>query len=92
MTQFLSKSKKTHFGPFWALLGQKRPKGIFFFENRAPSLFNIYGPLTSCRKSEKTNDPILRKTPEGQTDINSKIDKLCIPTKKEEKEIANCKT
>ena len=36
-------------------------------KNRVPSLFRIYSPLTSCKKSEKTNVPILRKTFHGRT-------------------------
>ena len=55
---------RAHFGPFWP---KKGPRD-FFFENRAPSLFSLYGPLTSCKKSEKTNDTILRKTPDRRTD------------------------
>ena len=53
-----------HFWPFLAIFGQIRisPK------NRAPSVFCTYGPLTSCKKSEKTNEPILRKVRHGQTD------------------------
>ena len=27
-----------------------------------PSIFTIHCPLASCKKSEKTNEPILRKT------------------------------
>ena len=34
-----------------------------FGKNRASSVFSVYGPLTSCKESEKTNEPILRKTP-----------------------------
>ena len=52
-------------------MGPFRPKKgprDFVLENQAPSLFTDYGPLTSCKKSEKTNDPIPRKTPNGQTD------------------------
>ena len=56
--------KKNPLGRFWS---KKGPRD-FFFENRALSLFSVYGPLSSCRKSEKTNDPILRKTLEGRTD------------------------
>ena len=59
----LHKSLKTLFlglfGPFWALfqfLGKMR----IFPKNRALSLFYIYGPLTSYKKIEKTNEPILR--------------------------------
>ena len=32
------------------------------------SVFSVHGPLTSRKESEKTNEPILRKTPDGQTD------------------------
>ena len=52
------KSPKTsflgHFGPktsFNLILG-------FFSKNRAPSLFFPYGPLTSCKKSEKAYEPM----------------------------------
>ena len=34
----------------------------FFFENRALSLFLLYDSLTSCKKSERSYDPILRKS------------------------------
>jgi len=53
-----------HFWPFLAIFGQMH----FFLKNRAPSVFIIYGPLTSCKKSEKTNEPILRKVRCWQTD------------------------
>ena len=33
----------------------------FFFLNRALSLFYLYSPLTSCKKSEKCLEPFLRK-------------------------------
>ena len=39
-----------------------------FFENRAPSLFSIYGPLTSCKNSEKSLEPLLRKLTNRLTD------------------------
>ena len=48
-SRFLSKSEKVSFWPFLAIFGQMR----FFLKNRAPSVFSIYGPLTSCKKSEK---------------------------------------
>ena len=41
---------------FWANLGPGGPRKIFF-KNRAPSYSRYYG----CKKSEKSNDPILRK-------------------------------
>ena len=45
----------------------------FFSENPALSLFLTHHPLTSCKKSEKTNEPILRSCvtdarTDGQTD------------------------
>ena len=46
-----------HFGPFLPNLGQTR----VFPKNRALSLLSIHGPLTSCKISERTNDPIPRK-------------------------------
>ena len=51
------KSKKPN---FWANLGQNIPNKIFF-KNRAPLFFRAYNYLPSCKKSEKTNDPVLRK-------------------------------
>ena len=59
MMQFWEKSQKPHFWAFLALFGQIR----IFVKNRAPSLFCTYGPLTSCKKSEKSNEAILRKIP-----------------------------
>ena len=40
----------------------------FFPKNRAPSLLTLYGPLTSCKRSEKVNEPILRKLGDRLTD------------------------
>ena len=58
MTQFwrnFEKSrKKPVFDPFWPIF----PKLRFFLQNRFPSLFTIYGPLTSCKKSETSYDPV----------------------------------
>ena len=53
-----------HFDPFLPKNGEIG----FFPKNRASSLFRIYGSLTSCKKSEKSYDPILRKRWDGQTD------------------------
>ena len=33
-----------------------------FSQKSASSLFSIYSPLSSCKKSEKANEPILRLT------------------------------
>ena len=46
---------------FWALSTQIWAKTIFP-QNCTLSLFIIYSSLTSWKKSEKTNEPILRKT------------------------------
>ena len=57
----LRKSPKTlfwgFFGPFFPIFQKMR----IFLKNRALSLLSIYGPLTSCKISEKTNEPIPRK-------------------------------
>ena len=50
---------------FWARFGPFLPKFEqtgFFPKKRAPSLLTLYGPLTSCKRSEKTLEPILRKS------------------------------
>ena len=49
---------------FWGLFGPFSPifqKMRIFQKNRALSLLSIDGPLTSCKISEKTNEPIPRK-------------------------------
>ena len=52
-----------HIGPFLPNLGKTR----IFPKNRAMSLFYVYKPLTSYKKSEKTNEPIPRKLRHGRT-------------------------
>ena len=53
MTTFSKKGKSNLFlGPF---LPKFRQKWIFH-KNQAPSIFSIYGPLTSSKKSEQTNE------------------------------------
>ena len=57
----LRKSPKTL---FWGLFRPFFPifeKIRIFPKNPALSLFYFYGPLTSCKISEKTNEPIMRK-------------------------------
>ena len=39
-----------------------------FFKNLASLFTNYYGKLLSCKISEKTNNPILRKLSDGQMD------------------------
>ena len=48
--------KKTHFGAN----GPNLPK-IVFFEYRLTSHSRVYGSPSLCKKSEKTNDPIVKK-------------------------------
>ena len=70
MTQFCGKVQKPY---FWAILGLFGPflpifeKMRIFPKNPALSLFYIYGPLTSLKISEKSNEPILRTFHHGQT-------------------------
>ena len=41
---------------------------FFFFKNLVPSVTRYNGQISSCKISEKTNDPILRKLSYGWTD------------------------
>ena len=53
-----------------------------FFKNLAPSVTRYHVQLSSCTTSEKTNDPVLRKLrdrqTEGQTEESDFI-RLCLP-------------
>ena len=51
-----------HFGPFSSTFGQK----LIFLE-KGLSVFKYSNFLSLCKKSEKTNDPFLRKMPNWQT-------------------------
>ncbi len=55
-TIFFKNSKTLILGTFCPKKGQRD----FFFKNRALSPIYVYWPLTSCKKSEKTNERILR--------------------------------
>ena len=57
--------EKTHFGPNLESMG---PRSYFFLKNLVSSVTRIHGQLSSCTISQKTNDPILRKCSDGQTD------------------------
>ena len=61
MNQTWENGKKPSFGPNFGL-------PIFFFKNLASSVTSCYGQLSSCIISEKTNDPILRKLNDRQSD------------------------
>ena len=52
-----------YFGPFLPNLGKMR----IFPKNRALSLLSLYESLTSCKRPEKTNEPIPRKVRYGRT-------------------------
>ena len=52
----------------WLTFFLKISQTRFFPKNRTPSLLTLYGPLTSCKRSEKTLEPILRKVRYGRTD------------------------
>ena len=54
----------------------------FFLQKSGSSVTRCHGQLSSCTISEKTNDPILRKVSDGQTDgQTNKSDFIgCCPT------------
>ena len=67
------KLRKSHFlGKFGPKMGPGCPRK-FFFKNRAPSHSRIHENLSSCKKLEKTNDPISRKTHNRRTDGQGSI-------------------
>ena len=53
--------KKTSFGPNFGTFGLNSSHQFFFHKNLASSFTRYHGQLSSCTRSEKTNDPILRK-------------------------------
>ena len=57
---FMKKKKQNivFLRPFMLKFGEKG----FLHINQALPLFSIHSPLTLCKKSEKTDEPILRKT------------------------------
>ena len=55
---------RSNFGP----LGQISATNFFFFENLAWSVTRYLGQLSSGTISEKSNDSILRKLSNGETD------------------------
>ena len=58
-------AKKPSFGhSFVTNLGHQN----LFFKNLTPSVTRCYGQLSSYTRSEKTNDPILRKLSDRQMD------------------------
>ena len=64
---FLKSPKTMFLGHFWPFLVIFARWG-FFPKNPALSHTTIYGPLTPCYVSEKTNEPIPRKLTDRQKD------------------------
>ena len=67
MIQTQENSEKTHFGPKLGFL-----YSFFFFKNLTSSVTRYHGELSSSTKSEKNNDPILRKLSDGRKDGRTK--------------------
>ena len=65
---FLRKMTRNDKNPILTPFLPQNSRTRIFFENRAPSLFCIYGPLTSCKKSEKSLEPISVTLCHWQTD------------------------
>ena len=68
MVQTQENDKKTHFGPNLGPLDPNPVRQKFFNKSMASSVTRYHGQLSSCKISEKTNDPILREFRDGQTD------------------------
>ena len=61
--------EKPHFGPDLCAPIQFHQFLFFFFKNLAFSVIRYHGQVSSCKISEKNNDPTLRKfSPYGQTE------------------------
>ena len=67
MIQTQENGKKCHFDPDLGPFGPNTGHN-FFFKNFALSVTRYHGQLSSCTISKNTNDPILRKFSDGQTD------------------------
>ena len=65
MIQNQENGKKTHFRPDLGPLG---PNSDFFLKNLASSVTRHHGQLSSCIKTEKINDPILKEFSDRRTD------------------------
>ena len=64
---FLKSPKTLFWGHFWPFLVIFAQRG-FFHKSLVLSHTTIYGPLTPCWVSEKTNEPIQRKLMDRQKD------------------------
>ena len=63
-TKFSNKFKKNYFWPILPIFGAKK----FFFQNICLLRTTPHTPLTSCWVSEKINETIPRKFPDGRTE------------------------
>ena len=70
MTKFFEKSKKPYVGAILGHFCPKLDKKEFSWKKKALLTFKYSNYLPSCKKSEKANDPFLRKKclTEGRTD------------------------
>ena len=68
MIQTHENGEKPHFGPDLGHLDPNSGCQIFFFKNLALSVTRYHGQSSSCKISEQTDDPILRKFRDGRTD------------------------
>ena len=73
MKQTWENGKKPSFGTSWGPFDPNSGSQIYiyFFKNLAPSATRYHGHLSSCTISEKSNDPILRKLSDGQTNVQT---------------------
>ena len=67
MIQTQENGEKPHFGPVLGPLGPNSGRLDFFLKNLGSSVPRYHSQLSSCTKSEKTNDRILRKLSDGRT-------------------------
>ena len=68
MAKTQENGKKSHIGPDLGPLSSNSDCiFFFFFKNLAFSYIRYHGQLLLCEISEKTNDPILRKLSDRQT-------------------------
>ena len=63
MTKFFKKSKKSYFGAIFVIFCPNLGLNEFSRKN-AQSVFKYANYLPPCQKSEKTNEPFLRKMPD----------------------------
>ena len=70
---FQTIQKKLYFGailgPFYPNIGKNK----FLWEKRTLSVFKYSNYLPWCKRSEKTNDPFMRKIPNWRTDRQSTV-------------------